>query len=157
MRVIFAADHAGFALKQSLMDFVRTLGHEVQDAGAYELDTTDDYPAFVANAARTVSSGEADRGIVIGASGQGEAMMANRFKGARCALYYGETGKQVDAAGVQLDMVASIREHNDANMLSLAGRFITQEAAHDVVERWLAAPFSGAERHVRRIKQLDDL
>lgn len=157
MKLVLAADHAGYELKAKLAGFVRSLGHEVDDAGAYELDATDDYPAFVAAAARAVQSGTADRGIVIGASGQGEAMAANRFKGVRCALYYGRAGEQIDATGQRLDMIASSREHNDSNMLSLAGRFLTEADAQDAVKHWLNAPFGAAERHVRRIAQMDSL
>ena len=91
-----------------------------------------------------------------GGSGQGEAIVANRFKGVRCALYYGDPGNaQVDASGKHLDILASTREHNDANALSLGLRFLTFDQAKDAVARWLAAPFPGEPRHARRIAQID--
>jgi ribose 5-phosphate isomerase B len=161
MKVYFAADHAGFELKQSLLNFVRGLGYETQDCGAFKLDEHDDYPDIIAAGARLLSGDESkgvdSRAIFIGASGQGEAMAANRFKGVRCALYYGASGTQRDLLGTELDILASSREHNDANALSLGARFIDTEEAKHVVERWLAEPFSGEARHQRRIERLDDI
>ncbi len=104
-----------------------------------------------------MAQGIDSRGVVIGASGQGEAIVANRFKGVRCALYYGSAGSQTDAGGKTLDMIASTREHNDANCLSLGARFLDVEEGRRVLERWLETPFSGQERHARRIKQIDDI
>jgi ribose 5-phosphate isomerase B len=157
MKVVFAADHGGFALKGALMPFVASLGYEVEDCGAYALDMADDYPTFVQTAAKKVSEDPAHvRGIVIGGSGQGEAFAANRFKGVRAVVYYGEPSrKQIDADGKELDMITSTREHNDSNVLSLAGRFLTEEEAKQAVSRWLAAPFDGAERHLRRHREVD--
>ena len=163
MKVYFAADHAGFELKNELMDFTRgELGHDVEDCGAYELDAADNYPDFIGAAARAlagdVAQGFDSRAIVLGGSGQGEAMAANRFKGVRCALYYGKAGKeQTDAAGKQLDMITSTREHNNANALSLGARFLTADEAKVVLKSWLDTPFSAEPRHVRRIEMLDEL
>ena len=161
MRVYLAADHAGFELKKSLLQFVRGLGHEPEDCGALTHDVSDDYPAFIAGAARKLSGDIANsvesRAIFIGASGQGEAIVANRFKGVRCALYYGDAGIQTDAGGKALDIIASTREHNDANALSLGARFLSEKEAKEAVKRWLATPFSAEERHVRRIKQIDEV
>jgi ribose 5-phosphate isomerase B len=163
MKVYFAADHAGFELKKLLMEFARTeLGVEVEDCGAFELDPSDDYPEIIACAARAVSQDAAQgiesRAVLLGGSGQGEAMAANRFKGVRCALYYGPAARsQTDAAGKELDMLASTREHNNANALSLGARFILPDEAKAVVKRWLETAFSGDERHVRRIESLDTI
>lgn len=163
MRVYFASDHAGFDTKNSLVAFVRDeLGHEVEDCGAFVNDPQDDYPEIVAAAARKladdVAAGRDSRAIVAGGSGQGEAIVANRFKGVRCALYYGDPGaQQVDASGRQLDILSSTREHNDANALSLGLRFLTLEQAKAAVARWLAAPFPGEARHARRIAQIDEV
>jgi ribose 5-phosphate isomerase B len=161
MKVYFAADHAGFDLKQSLLNFVRGLGYEVQDCGALKLDEHDDYPDIIAAGARLLSQdarrGVESRAIFIGASGQGEAMAANRFRGVRCALYYGSSGTQRDLLGNELDIIASTREHNDANALSLGARFIDAEEAKHVAEAWLKRPFSGEARHKRRIERLNDL
>ena len=160
MKVYFASDHAGFETKNALVEYVRSLGYEVEDCGAHTLDKDDDYPAIIANAAKQLSAdalaGMDSRAIVAGASGQGEAMVANRFKGVRCALYYGNPGvEQTDQSGKTLDMLGSTREHNDANALSLGLRFLSLEEAKAAVERWLKLPFPGEERHARRVKQID--
>jgi ribose 5-phosphate isomerase B len=161
MKVYLASDHAGFDVKNRLVEYVRDeLGHEVEDCGALVDDPDDDYPGIVALAARKLSqdvaAGKDSRAIVAGASGQGEAIVANRFEGVRCALYYGDPGReQLDASGRSLDMLASSREHNDANALSLGLRFLTLDQARDAVARWLAAPFPGEARHARRIAQID--
>lgn len=161
MRIYFASDHAGYELKNALAEYVRTLGHDVEDCGAREFDKDDDYPEIIARAARKLSrdarAGRDSRAIVIGASGQGEAMVANRFKGVRCALYYGSAGKQKDMSGKELDMIASAREHNNANALSLGARFLTEDEAKKAVEKWLKTDFSGDERHARRIKQINTI
>lgn len=160
MKIYFAADHAGFELKNILAEHVRNLGHEAEDCGALTYDKNDDYPQFIAAAAKKLSKDVADgvdsRAVVIGASGQGEAIVANRHRGVRCALYYGAAGSQTDAGGKKLDMIASTREHNDANCLSLGARFLDAEEAKRTVQRWLETPFSGEERHARRIKQIDN-
>ncbi len=162
MKVYFATDHAAFELKNKLAEFVRDeLGHEVHDCGATVLNQNDDYPEIIASAAHQLSadvlSGHDSRAIVLGASGQGEAMVANRFPGVRCALYYGGTGKQNDASGNSLDMIASTRAHNDANALSLAGRFLTIDQAKEAVRQFLSTPFSNEERHIRRITQIEKI
>jgi ribose 5-phosphate isomerase B len=158
MRVVFGADHGGFALKEALKPFVASLGYEVEDCGAYALDMNDDYPVFAQAAAKKVAADpKSTRGIVIGGSGQGEAFAANRIKGVRAVVYYGEPSrKQTDADGKTLDMIESTREHNNSNVLSLAGRFLTEDEAKDAVKRWLAAPFPGTERHERRHRMLEN-
>ena len=161
MKVYFAADHAGFDLKKILMPFVQGLGFEVEDCGAFEADSGDDYPEIVACAAHAIiddaAQGIDSRAIVFGASGQGEAIAANRFKGIRAALYYGAAGQQTDSSGETLDMIVSSRRHNNTNVLSLAARFMNVDVAQSAVKLWLETPFSGEERHVRRILQLDSL
>lgn len=160
MKVYIAADHAGFELKQQLLTFVQLLGHEVEDCGALALDEADDYPPIIAQTARKVSadvaSGVDSRAILIGASGEGEAMVANRFRGVRCALYYGAASlEQTDMDGKKLSILVSTREHNDANALALGARFLAPEDAKAAVQTWLATPFSGNERHARRVHQID--
>src|SRR6185312_16513113 len=161
MKVYFASDHAGFEIKNELVRFVRDqLGCDVEDCGARVHDPQDDYPGIVAVAASRlaadVAAGKDSRAIVAGASGQGEAIVANRFKGVRCALYYGDPGiAQVDAAGRRLDILASTREHNNANMLSLGLRFMDFDEAKEVVRMFLSTPFPAEERHARRVKQID--
>lgn len=160
MKIYFAADHAGFEMKNALMNFARgELAAEVEDCGAYALDPSDDYPTYISAAARALSTdiakGLESRAVIIGASGQGEAIVANRFKGVRAVVYYGGTKSQTDAAGMTLDMIASTREHNDANALSLGARFLTLDEAQSALKAWLSTPFSGDERHARRIANID--
>lgn len=163
MKVYFASDHAGFETKNRLVEYVRDqLKYDVEDCGAFVNDPQDDYPGIIAVAARKlsqdVSAGKDSRAIVAGGSGQGEAIVANRFKGVRCALYYGDPGhRQVDASGRRLDILTSTREHNNANALSLGLRFLTLDQAKDAVARWLAAPFPGEPRHARRITEIDQV
>jgi ribose 5-phosphate isomerase B len=163
MKVYFASDHAGFDVKNRLVEYVRDhLGHAVEDCGALVDDPQDDYPEIIAVAARKlakdVAAGRDSRAIVAGGSGQGEAIVANRFQGVRCALYYGDPGsQQVDASGKRLDILSSTREHNNANALSLGLRFLSLDQAQDAVARWLAAPFPGEARHARRIAQIDEV
>ena len=153
-KVFIASDHAGFALKQSLAAYLEGKGHEVEDLGAYAPNPRDDYPDFVTPCAKRVAEEPGSFGILIGGSGQGEAMAANRVKGARAAVFYGEPAQQqTDADGTSLGMISSVREHNDANMLSLAARFLSEDAARAAVDAFLATPFSGAERHARRLAQ----
>lgn len=159
MTIYFATDHAGFELKESLLKFVKNqLGYTVVDCGAEEYDKEDDYPDFVHVAARSVSADPTHRrAIILGASGQGEAMVANRYKGVRAAVYYGQpTKKQTDASGQELDIITSTRQHNDANVLSLGARFLNQQEAEEVVKEWLKTEFTGEERHLRRIKKFDN-
>jgi ribose 5-phosphate isomerase B len=163
MKIYFAADHAGFEMKNALLAYVRDeLGYEVEDCGAYVLNNDDDYPDFIAIAAQKLSDdakvGMESRAIVLGASGQGEAMAANRFDDVRCAVFYGEPrGMQTDAAGKELDMLTSTRLHNDANALSLGARFLPLEAAKAAVGLWLEIAFEGEARHVRRVQKLSKL
>ena len=158
----FASDHAGYEIKNALIAYARELGCDVEDCGAFVFNKNDDYPDIVANAARKLSidvlEGRDSRAIVAGASGEGEAMVANRFKGVRCAVYYGQAQRdQVDVDGKKLDILASSREHNDANALSLGLRFLSLDEAKEAMKRWLMLTFSADARHVRRIKKIDEL
>lgn len=162
MKIYIATDHAGFGLKQQLVAFLREdLQADVHDCGAYALSEEDDYPDFIAEATRKLSidtqSGIESRAIVLGGSGQGEAMVANRYAGVRCALYYGDRGTQQDVSGNIIDIIASARIHNDANALSLGARFISLEEAKSAVKRFLETPFSGDERHLRRIAKIEKI
>lgn len=145
MKIALGADHAGFKLKEQVRDFLVSLGHEVVDKGTFSFDEHDDYPDFVFPVAHAVAQGEAERGVVFGKSGQGEAMAANRVKGVRAALYLGGEKEAVELS----------RKHNDANILSLGTDFVDQELAQHVISLWLHTPFTNEERHVRRIKKLD--
>jgi ribose 5-phosphate isomerase B len=145
MKIYIGTDHAGFELKQKLVPFLESLGHEAVDFGAQEYNENDDYPDFIAPVAKAVSEDASARGIILGGSGQGEAMTANKFPHVRAAVYYGGT----------LDIVRLSREHNDANILSLGARFLSKDEAKSAVELWLNTPFSGEERHKRRIEKLE--
>ena len=146
MKVYFAADHAGFELKEQLKLFVHEeLAHDVEDLGAFEYDKADDYPDYIHRAAHEVSEDPASRAIVIGGSGQGEAIAANRYEHVRAALWYGGN----------TDILKLSREHNDANILSLGARFMDEDVAKAAVRIWLTTEFSNEERHIRRINKLD--
>ncbi len=155
MKIYVASDHGGFELKEKLKPFLESLGHEVEDCGAYELHTEDDYPDFITPCADNVVVHSGSFGVIIGASGQGEAMAANRVPGARAAVYYGEGKKpQTDSEWTVLGIVESSRAHNNANILSLGARFLTEQEAYDAVGRFLETPFLGDVRHIRRIDKL---
>jgi len=154
MRIIFASDHAGYELKQVLVPFVESLGHDVEDVGARTFVEDDDYPDYVALAAREVSKRPEDtRAIVLGGSGQGEAIVANRFPRVRAVVFNGQY-KPADGREVPQEIVTA-REHNDANVLSLGARFLNEEEAKEAVKLWLETPFSGDERHLRRIQKIE--
>ncbi len=154
MKIYIATDHAGFELKEKLVPFLRELGHEVTDKGNLVLDENDDYPDFIAEAVKEVSSANnaSIRGIVLGGSGQGEAMVANKFPNIRAVVFNGQYEPK-DGSEVP-DEIFLTRSHNDSNILSLGARFINEEIAKRAVREWLDTPFSGEERHARRIKKI---
>lgn len=160
-KVFIASDHTGLILKGELVTYLKeTLLYEVEDLGAHELDPEDDYPDLIAPCAKRVSAVPDTLGIVIGGSGQGEAMTANRIPGVRCALFYGEARAvgAIDAEGAPAldgyDIVRLSREHNDANVLSVAARFVDADTAKEAVRIFVETAFSGAPRHARRIQKL---
>lgn len=158
--IYLATDHAGFELKEKVREFLKKEGYDVEDCGAYEFNKADDYPDFISKAAKAVSANPDSLGIIFGNSGQGEAMVANKFKGVRAALFYGSILpiKAVDATGrVSSDpyeMIRLTREHNDANILSLGASFLTAEEACKVIKLWIETVFSNDERHVRRVNKI---
>jgi ribose 5-phosphate isomerase B len=143
MRIAIGADHAGFALKQHLVGALRRLGHEVDDRGTHD-DAPVDYPPICADVARLVASGRADRGVVVGGSGQGEQMAANKVAGVRAALCN------------DLYTARMSRAHNDANVLAIGGRVVAPGLADEILALWLATAFE-AGRHQRRVDQIADL
>ncbi|MGH7175486.1 MAG: RpiB/LacA/LacB family sugar-phosphate isomerase [Minisyncoccia bacterium] len=157
MKIYLAGDHAGYRLKAALAEHLPLLGHEVEDLGPHALDPADDYPDYVTLLAHAVASNVAACGIICAGSGEGEAMCANRIRGVRAAVYYGkmrvtealdkEGGKSEDG----FDIVRLARRHNDANIFSIGARFISPEEANEAVRIFLETPFSGAERHLRRL------
>lgn len=163
MKIATTTDHAGFEALKELKTYLESLGHECVDFGPTHFDAEDDYPDFMLPAAHAVASGECERGVIMGGSGQGEAMAANRVPGVRAALFYGPVTAKVavDADGTMSDdpyeIVRLSRQHNDANILSLSGRFLATEEMKTALTIWLETPFSGAERHARRIRKLDEI
>lgn len=149
MKIIFATDHAGFELKNELLAYVRDhLGYEVEDLGAHELDEDDDYTDFIAPAAQRVHDDPQNtKAIILGGSGQGEAMLANGFDGVRAAVYYG--GPE--------DIVTLSRVHNDANVLSLGARFLDLDTAKYAVKRWLETEHHPDERYDSRIEKMEEI
>lgn len=153
-KIYIATDHAGYKLKEELVLYIGTLGYEVEDMGAHTLESSDDYPDYILPCARKVAENEGSFGIILGASGEGEAMVANRVPGVRAAVFYGSPAHpQMDESGNSLGLIASVRAHNDANILSLGARFITLDKAQEAVQAFLSTPFSGDERHMRRISK----
>ncbi|MEO6722872.1 MAG: RpiB/LacA/LacB family sugar-phosphate isomerase [Ferruginibacter sp.] len=145
MKVGIAADHGGYELKESLKDYLDSLGHEVKDFGAYELNQADDYPDFVIPLARAVAGGELERGIAVCGSGVGAAVAANKIKGVRAALINDHFSAH---QGV---------EDDDLNILCLGGRVSGNMVAREFVQSFLNAKFTGEERHNRRLKKVKDL
>ena len=141
MRIAIGSDHAGFRYKERIKEFLQEQGHAVNDFGTYSEEPVD-YPLFIRPVAEAVARGEYERGIVLGGSGNGEAMMANRIKKVRCALCWNE------------ELARLARQHNDSNVLSLGERVIPEATVLEIVRVWLETAFEGG-RHVRRIELLD--
>ena len=141
MRIALASDHAGYEYKEAIKDFLRDLGHEVEDFGT-DSNRSCDYPDFVRPAAEGVASGTCDRGIVLGGSGNGEAICANKVPGIRCGLCWDTTSATL------------ARSHNDTNMLAIGQRMIALDTALQMVRVWLDTPFDGG-RHQRRVNRLE--
>jgi ribose 5-phosphate isomerase B len=162
MTIALASDHAGFEQLKELQTYLESLGHTCQNFGPTRLDPGDDYPDFILPAAKAVAEGKCEKGVILGVSGQGEAMTANRIKGVRCTVFYGPAvpKQAVDASGRvshdPYEIIRLSREHNDANMLSLAARFVSLENMKQIIKLWLETAFSNEERHIRRIKKLDE-
>jgi ribose 5-phosphate isomerase B len=156
MKIHFGTDHAGYELKEKLKSYVSSLGYEIVDHGAFEYKPDDDYPDFIKPVAEAVSeseksrdlsrANEVSRGIILGGSGEGEDMVADKFPSVRSAVYYGGN----------LEIPKLAREHNNANILSLGARFVTEDEAKQAVKIFLETPFSGDERHIRRINKIEN-
>lgn len=144
MKVYIGSDHAGYELKEKLKVYVSSLGHDIEDMGAFELEKDDDYPDFIKPVAHAVAENPDSMGIVLGGSGEGEEMAANKVEGVRATEYYGGN----------LEIVKVSREHNDANVLSLGARFVTEDEALQATKLFLETPFSNEERHIRRIEKI---
>lgn len=163
IKVYLATDHAGLEIKNKVIEFLKELGYETEDCGAFEYDKNDDYPDLISNAARKVSEDPESFGIIFGGSGQGEQITANKFKNVRCALFYSPAlpVQAIDINGNksedEFEMLKLTRAHNNSNMLSLGIRFLTDEQILKAVKIFLESPFPGEERHVRRIEKIKNL
>ena len=145
MKIHLATDHAGLELKEKIKLYLSDLNYEVIDHGAYEYDALDDYPDFIFPCANAVSNDPESKGIILGGSGQGEAMAANRVKGVRAAVFYNGPD----------EIIKLSRQHNNANILSLGARFMSEEEMYKIIEVWLSTDFESG-RHQRRIEKLDE-
>jgi len=144
MKIHLATDHAGLELKEKVKLYLSDLNYEVIDHGAYEYDALDDYPDFIFPCANAVSNDPESKGIILGGSGQGEAMAANRVKGVRAAVFYNGPD----------EIIKLSRQHNNANILSLGARFMSEEEMYKIIGVWLSTDFESG-RHQRRIEKLD--
>ena len=144
MRIHIASDHAGFELKSAVIEHLREQGHDVIDHGAHSYDPNDDYPAFCLACGEAVVADAGSLGIVLGGSGNGEQIAANKVDGVRAALAW------------SIETARLARQHNNANVVALGGRMHDLDAGMEIIDAFLAEPFSGDERHVRRIAQLAD-
>jgi ribose 5-phosphate isomerase B len=142
LKISIGSDHAGFEYKEKIRALLSTLGHEVKDFGTFSAEPPVDYPLFIRPTAEAVACGEFERGIVLGGSGNGEAMVANKVHGVRCALCW------------SLETARLGRAHNDSNVLSIGQRMIPEDLALEIVKVWLATPFEGG-RHARRIAEIE--
>jgi ribose 5-phosphate isomerase B len=148
MKIYISSDHAGFELKQQLVAYLEENGIEIEDKGPKEFNKDDDYPDLISLVAEEVSKNpEHTRGIIIGLSGQGEAIVANKFKDVRAGVFYG--GSE--------DIPRLMREHNNANILSLGAKFLSKDEAIMAVNIWIETQFSNDERHIRRVKKIHEL
>ncbi len=145
MKIHLATDHAGLELKEKVKLYLSDLDYEVIDHGAHEYDALDDYPDFIFPCANAVSNDPKSKGIILGGSGQGEAMAANRVKGVRAAVFYNGPD----------EIIKLSRQHNNANILSLGARFMSEKKMYKIIEVWLSTDFESG-RHQRRIEKLDD-
>jgi len=159
--IYLASDHAGFELKEKVKNYLKSAGYDVTDCGANKLDPNDDYPDFISKAAESVSKDpKSSKAIIIGGSGQAEAIVANKFPGVRCALFYAAVApfQAADITGRKsndpFEMIRLTREHNDANVLSIGARFVPEDDALKAVKAWLEQPFTEETRHVRRINKI---
>ncbi len=163
MKIYLATDHTGVDLKNKVKDFLQNEGYAIEDCGAYNYDKNDDYPDWISKAAQKVSEHPEERGIIFGGSGQGEAMVANKFKNVRCALFYTPAlpTQTVDIEGQKstdpFEILKLSRTHNKANMLSIGFRFVKDEDVFHAIKVWLKTPDPTEVRHMRRVEKISKL
>lgn len=145
MKIYIGSDHAGYELKRHLISYLSTLAHESYDCGPYQYEHEDDYPDYVSKVAQEISDDPEAMGVVIGKNGQGEAIVANRFPGVRCMVFYGGSKHMITLA----------REHDNANMISFGADFLTTDEAKQALELFLHTKFTEEERHIRRIDKIE--
>lgn len=156
MKILVGSDHAGFGLKEKLIPYLQELGYEVEDKGAFEYKEDDDYPDYIIPVAREVNTRPNDvRGIVLGGSGQGEGMAANKFRNVRATVFYGE--RDCIVTEEQDSIIKISRADNNANLLSIGARFVTEEDMKIAVKEWLDTPFKNEERYQRRIVKMEKI
>lgn len=147
-KIFLGSDHKGFKIKEKVKLWLNSWGYAVEDFGAYGLNPDDDYPDFISKVAEKVSeNSENTRGIVFGATGEGEAIVANKYKGIRASVYYG--GPE--------EIIALARDHSNANVLSLGVLFLDEKTVENMLKLWLEKPFSGTERHIRRLNKIKEI
>ncbi|MFH0755428.1 MAG: RpiB/LacA/LacB family sugar-phosphate isomerase [bacterium] len=152
-KIYIGADHAGFLMKQELISFIKKLNYEIVDCGSYKYEKEDDYPDYISIVAKAVAlNPENNLGIILGGSGQGEAITANRFPNVRAIVFYGNTKLFLKNEIIKLG-----REHNDSNILSLGARFLKINQVKKAVKLWLMTNFSNQEKHIRRIKKIEKI
>jgi len=148
MKILLASDHAGFELKNKIKDFLIEEKFEIEDMGAHTLDIDDNYTEIMMPLAmRILKDTENTKAVIFGKSGQGEAMLMNRFPGIRAIVYHGKN----------LEIIKLVREHNDSNILSIGADFVDFEEAKEAIRLWLSTPFSNQERYIKRIEQMDNI
>ena len=146
-KMFLATDHAGFELKEDVRKYLENAGYDVEDQGAFAYDADDDYPDFIAAAAKKAAKNPGSKAIIFGGSGQGEAIVANKVRGIRAAVFYGDNPEIINYS----------RTHNDANVLSIGARFTSKENAVKAVKLWLQTNFSNEARHKRRLKKIENM
>lgn len=147
MKIYIGTDHAGYKMKEELKEYLSSLGYEVVDKGAYEYNEGDDYPDFIIPTVESVASDKESLGIILGGSGQGEAIVANKIKGIRASVYNG--------GNIEIPKLS--KKHNNANILSLGARFISIDDAKNACKVFIETPFSNEDRHIRRIGKITNL
>lgn len=169
-KIHLGTDHAGYEMKEFIKNSLTNKGYSIVDHGANILNTNDDYPDYVKLVAESIinddnninlgvqppsNENSSSLGIIFGGSGQGEAMVANRYNGIRAGVYYGDNGMQKDVNGHDLDIITSMRQHNNANVLSIGARFITNEQALNAIMIFITTKFTNDERHLRRVEKIE--
>jgi len=151
-KIYIGGDHAGFKTKEKIIPWLKRMGYEIFDCGSFQYDEYDDYPDFITPVAKAVSlNPEHVRGIIFGGSGQGEAIVANRFPNVRAIVYYGNSRSSFK------DIIKLGREHNNSNVISIGARFVSLSSTKSAIEKWLTVPFSWSDRHMRRIKKIEKI